>query len=76
MESDRHAFMRKLLQLCVDTNVDLFANGEAQDEVNIYKDGVAWIVGLTINRGAKTAAGYWDGERHEVRYFLRNRQQL
>ena len=64
MESERHEFMRKLLQLCVDTGGVCF---DAYSAPHVYKaDGEEWITDLHIELETKTASGYWDGERHEV----------
>lgn len=62
MESERHAFMRKLLQLCVDSNI-----GEIDiiDDIS-DQDGRAWIEELTIIPHKKLAYGKWDGEDHKV----------
>jgi hypothetical protein len=60
MESDRHAFMRKLLQLCVDTNVEVCIDTVIDD------NGNDWIESLRVDLEGRTATGYWDGESHRV----------
>ena len=62
MESERHAFMRKLLKLCVEAGVALVSTS-ALDVRNADGD---WITTLVINVYGKTASGFWDGEKHEV----------
>jgi hypothetical protein len=68
MESERHAFMRKLLQLCVDTGINIVANEEMGVVRHDQEIGGAddWIDDLTIILEEKRAFGWWDGEKHEV----------
>jgi hypothetical protein len=62
MESERHAFMRKLLQLCVDAKI-----GEIDVIESVSApDGSLWISELIIIPDKQLAYGYWDGEKHRV----------
>jgi hypothetical protein len=65
MESERHAYMRKLLQLCVELGAAIVCNDEiaVRRSEDVTED---WISDLVVNLKNKTASGYWDRERHEV----------
>jgi hypothetical protein len=65
MESERHAFMRKLLRLCVDTGAAIICNDEiaVRRSEDVTDD---WISDLQIMLEEKRAFGWWDGEIHEV----------
>lgn len=60
MESERHAFMRKLLSLCVETGVDFYV------EQVCDTSGRLWIGSIDVHMVEQRIIGYWDGERHEV----------
>lgn len=63
MESERHAFMRRLLELCIATGFEF----EVDECIDARKpeNGLA-IEALEIWIEERRAVGYWDGERHEV----------
>jgi hypothetical protein len=67
MESERHAFMRKLLQLCVDSKLEIYASGESEVVLGCYnEDGQTVIENLKIDVVKKEAIGFWDGDEHRV----------
>ena len=63
MESERHAFMRKFLELCVATGVGMQA---FDGPLVALANGDHWIQDLRVDVNNRTCTGYWDGERHEV----------
>jgi hypothetical protein len=67
MESERHAFMRKLLQLCVDSKLTIIdSRWPDLGPRCLDTEGHAVITGLEIDINKKEAIGFWDGQEHRV----------